>query len=124
MKRHDIATRVDADRRYLENYDIERRSVFIGRLPSDVHSEELEKEIRSVMSEAGEVKAVTVIIKPPNQGKSDLKTDYDTQKLNRPERHTAVAFAFCEFTTTHMAINAVETMVSLASCLFLDVYFR
>lgn len=72
VKRHDIAARVDADRRYLENYDVERRSVFIGRLPSDVHSEELEKEIRSVMSEAGEVRAVTVIIKPPNQGKSDL----------------------------------------------------
>ncbi|KAH7037500.1 uncharacterized protein B0I36DRAFT_380683 [Microdochium trichocladiopsis] len=93
VKRHDIATRIDADRRYLENYDLERRSVFIGRLPTDIAPADLEKEIRSVMAEAGEVKAVTVISKPPN-----------------PERNTAVAFAFCEFAAPHMAINAIESM--------------
>jgi polyadenylate-binding protein len=60
-------SKVDADEAWLQRYEVERRSIFIGNLP--VGDDDLVSKIREVVEEIGDVVNVQVIHKEGRSGK-------------------------------------------------------
>lgn len=65
-------SKVDDDEAWLQRYEIERRSIFIGHLPSD--DDNLEYKIREVADEIGDVVNVQIIRKEGRNGKQQTQT--------------------------------------------------
>jgi polyadenylate-binding protein len=59
--------KVDADEVWLQRYEVDRRSVFIGNLP--VEEEDLEEKIKTMMDDISDVVTVQVIRKEGKNGK-------------------------------------------------------
>lgn len=60
--------KVDADEAWLQQYEVDRRSIYIGNLPSDVDTDDLEEQIRVVAAELGDVISVQVVQKEGRNG--------------------------------------------------------
>lgn len=60
------AQKPDSDEEWLKRYDADRRSIFIGNLPSDM--ENLSDIIRGIMGEVGDVENVNIIQKEAKTG--------------------------------------------------------
>jgi polyadenylate-binding protein len=60
--------KIDADEMWLQRYEVDRRSVFIGNLPLD--EEGLEEKIKEIMDEIGDVVTVQVIRKDGKNGET------------------------------------------------------
>ncbi|KAI0130098.1 hypothetical protein BJ170DRAFT_681568 [Xylariales sp. AK1849] len=84
------SNKADADEAWLQRYEVDRRSVFIGGLPVD--DDNLDAKIRELMEEIGDVLTVQVIRK-------DDRTGYG-----------ATVFSFIEFARPDMAEIAVDRL--------------
>ncbi|CAJ2503918.1 Uu.00g113120.m01.CDS01 [Anthostomella pinea] len=81
---------VDAAEQYLKRYEVDRRSIYIGGLPSDVTN--LDEIIEAAAGQYGEVKSLQVIRKP------------------LPDGSRTVVFAFVEFSRPDVAELACQNM--------------
>ncbi|RYP33385.1 hypothetical protein DL767_004790 [Monosporascus sp. MG133] len=93
------ANKPDSDEEWLQKYDVERRSVFVGNLPTDM--DDVGDVLRGIMAEVGDVKDVQVI-----------------QKESRSGRGRSIVFAFIEFARPDMAEVAIKRMdgITLGGC--------
>ncbi|RYP77796.1 hypothetical protein DL771_000893 [Monosporascus sp. 5C6A] len=89
----------DSDEEWLQKYDAERRSVFVGNLPPDM--DDVGDVLRGIMAEVGDVKDVQVI-----------------QKESRSGRGRSIVFAFIEFARPDMAEVAIKRMdgITVGGC--------
>ncbi|KAI1141001.1 hypothetical protein F5Y05DRAFT_410851 [Hypoxylon sp. FL0543] len=83
--------KVDRDEQWLKQYDIDRRTVFVGNLPAG--EQNLEELLRSLIKDIGEVFEVKVVHKDP-----------------QPGRPYAVAYGFVEFCRPDLADVAVQAL--------------
>ncbi|KAI2619714.1 hypothetical protein GGR54DRAFT_640039 [Hypoxylon sp. NC1633] len=91
LKRPKKTTKVDQDEAWLQKYEIDRRSIFVGNLPADETN--LEDLLRSVAEEIGDVENVHVVRRDGRNG-----------------QHRPTAFGFVEFADPNMADVAVDSM--------------
>ncbi|KAI6089372.1 hypothetical protein F4821DRAFT_257166 [Hypoxylon rubiginosum] len=89
LKKKTQKPRVDPDVAWLEKYEIDRRSIFVGNLP--VAAEDLEERLASIVRDVGKAVKVQVVRKDA------------TRDQLRP-----IAFGFVEFLTPDMADAAVK----------------
>ncbi|KAI1445237.1 hypothetical protein F5Y02DRAFT_427182 [Annulohypoxylon stygium] len=82
---------MDPDEAWLKQYEIDRRSIFVGNLPVD--EPEVEEMLTKLASEVGEVLNVKVVCKDP-----------------QPGRPYQIAFGFVEFSRVDIADAAVNRM--------------
>lgn len=89
-----VTSKPDAAEAWLNRYEVDRRSIFIGDLPYGL--EDLEGALREVLGELGDVVEVQII----------------TRVRDREDVREPYIFAFVEFTRPDMATIAVERLVS------------
>jgi RNA recognition motif-containing protein len=82
----------DAAERWLQRYEVDRRSIFIGGLPYGIDN--MEDKLRDILGDLGDVVDVQVITRD-----------------SRDNRNPTV-FAFAEFSRPDMASIAVDRLVS------------
>ncbi|KAK3311435.1 uncharacterized protein B0T15DRAFT_548965 [Chaetomium strumarium] len=85
VKKKNFISRTDADEEFLRKYDVDRRSVFVGNLPSEVD----EDEIMDLFSDVGEVLDATIVKRTNGAG-------------------VTKAFGFVEFARADMPDRAVQ----------------
>ncbi|KAI1501658.1 hypothetical protein F5X99DRAFT_408884 [Biscogniauxia marginata] len=89
--------KVDPDMEFLQRYEIDRRSIYMGNLPVDV--ENIEEIIRDCAAKVGDVEKVQVI-----------------RKEARIEHNHPVVFAFVQFSRPNEAEQAVHSLRGTALC--------
>ncbi|RYP23688.1 hypothetical protein DL765_000984 [Monosporascus sp. GIB2] len=93
------ANKPDSDEEWLQKYDVDRRSVFVGNLPTDM--DDVGDVLRGIMAEVGDVKDVQVV-----------------QKESKSGRGRSIVFAFIEFARPDMAEVAIKRMdgITVGGC--------
>ncbi|KAI2463593.1 hypothetical protein F4781DRAFT_437283 [Annulohypoxylon bovei var. microspora] len=86
-----MKSKTDPDELWLKQYEIDRRSVFVGNLP--VNEPKVQELLTKLAEEIGDVLNVKVVCKDP-----------------QPGRPYAIAFGFIEFSRVDMADAAVNRM--------------
>ncbi|KAI1079657.1 hypothetical protein F5B20DRAFT_159851 [Whalleya microplaca] len=97
LKKSMQSPKVDPDEAWLLRYEVDRRSIFVGGLPVDVHN--MEELLKGLVADIGDVQKVQVI-----------------QKEARSGHGSAVAFAFIEFARPDMAELAVKRLSGATLC--------
>ena len=80
MRKATQGNKPDADEEWLKRYDVDRRSVFIGNLPSDM--DDLSDVLRGIMGEVGDVENVHIVQKETRIGWWSLSTMVPLQVRN------------------------------------------
>ena len=112
MRKATQGNKPDADEEWLKRYEADRRSVFVGNLPT--HMENLADDIRRVFCEAGDIVQVNVIQREPRAGLwRSLLRACALLTCNFLGGTRVNAFAFVEFTRPDMAEIAIHRMVSV-----------
>ncbi|OTB07318.1 hypothetical protein M426DRAFT_8696 [Hypoxylon sp. CI-4A] len=83
--------KVDLDELWLQRYEMDRRSIFVGNLPTEVPN--LEEELSALVEKVGSVEKVQVL-----------------RKEGRGTRAMSIAFGFVEFSRPDTADNAVRLL--------------
>lgn len=97
-----VTSKPDAAEAWLNRYEVDRRSIFIGDLPYGLN--DLEGSLREVLGELGDVVEVQIITRVRDDGREPY------------------IFAFVEFTRPDMAAIAVERLVSGIFCPLMLIY--
>jgi polyadenylate-binding protein len=93
------------DEEFLRQYEVDRRSVFVGNLPEEV----TENEVAALFEQVGEILSVQVVRKEKPHGKVNLCNKITCRKLTRIAGIRA--FGFVEFARPDMPEQAVQKFV-------------
>lgn len=104
---------MDPDEAWLKQYEIDRRSIFVGNLPVD--EPEVEEMLTKLASEVGEVLNVKVVCKDPQPGLYFSLLEMTDEANRISGRPYQIAFGFVEFSRVDIADAAVNRMVSFRS---------
>jgi RNA recognition motif-containing protein len=97
-----------AHRIYLQTYEVDTRSIFVGQLPPDTFEEELEQKFEH----CGQILRVTVHKNDSlidGEFTSSISSCRKTNDLEASQKH---CFAFIEFADIRSSHQAIEKMVS------------
>lgn len=106
------ATRNDVDEAFLNQYEVDRRSVFVGGLSPHVTEDELMK----LFADIGPILDIQ-LVKKPTAGMSKHSEEYFLARLNPVADYFVSAtrvFAFIEFRQPTMPELAVQKFVSIS----------
>lgn len=108
-KKNNIVSRNVADEAFLNQYEVDRRSVFVGGLPVDIE----EADLRDFLGDCGDILNVKIVHRQNNQRKSRIReVKWSISSRARAELRV---FAFVEFSRPDMPDAAVENHVSIGS---------
>lgn len=62
LKKSGHGSRNDLDEAFLNQYEVDRRSVFVGGLPHDIN----ETELKEILEDVGDILSIQLIKKPTN----------------------------------------------------------
>lgn len=63
-KKKNLISRPDADEQFLRKYDVDRRCIFIGNLPTDIHQDDIIRHF----SDIGEILNIDIVKRTNNYG--------------------------------------------------------
>ncbi|KAI1392215.1 uncharacterized protein F4822DRAFT_425426 [Hypoxylon trugodes] len=91
LKKTQQTPKMDPDEAWLQRYEVDRRSIYVGNLP--VEEPDLERQLTQLAEEVGDVEKVQIVRKEAATG-----------------RPTPIAFGFVEFSRPDMADLAVKRL--------------
>ncbi|KAI1763723.1 hypothetical protein GGR53DRAFT_531260 [Hypoxylon sp. FL1150] len=92
LKKQNKKPRVDPDEAWLQKYETDRRSIFIGNLP--VEADDLEEKVAAITRVIGKTERIQIVRKDGSRG----------------DRLQPIAFGFVEFQSPDMADAAVKRL--------------
>lgn len=101
-------TKADADSHtFLERYEVDRRSIFVGNLPMGVS----EYDVAALFDQFGRILNVHLMAQPSKHPGMSTSTLIDIGRANNHQEGGQYTFAFVEFTNLDSAQRAAVQMV-------------